>query len=91
VSSAGRLPRGVLALSAAICLASGAVGGAMVAWLDTDGGRATTAESATVPVDAVPLNRLTVAPLVERVAPAVVNIAVLQTSPYAQNPLLRDP
>jgi serine protease DegQ len=34
---------------------------------------------------------LTLAPLVERVAPAVVNIAVLQSSPYAQNPLLRDP
>jgi len=40
---------------------------------------------------AVPINRLTLAPLVERVAPAVVNIAVLQSSPYAQNPLLRDP
>src|SRR3546814_1365782 len=42
-------------------------------------------------VEAVPLNRQTVVPLVERVAPAVVNIAVLQASPYAQNPLLRDP
>ena len=34
---------------------------------------------------------LTVAPLVRKVAPAVVNIAVLQPSPALQNPLLRDP
>jgi len=39
----------------------------------------------------VPLDRLSVAPLVKRVAPAVVNIAVAYPSPYAQNPLLRDP
>jgi len=34
---------------------------------------------------------MTVAPLVRKVAPAVVNIAVLQPSPALQNPLLRDP
>jgi S1-C subfamily serine protease len=39
----------------------------------------------------VPLQRLSFAPLVRRVAPAVVNIAVAHPSPYAQNPLLRDP
>jgi len=39
----------------------------------------------------VPLDRLSVAPLVRRVSPAVVNIAVAHASPYAQNPLLRDP
>lgn len=33
----------------------------------------------------------TLAPLVKRVAPGVVNIAVLQASPAEQNPLLRDP
>ena len=33
----------------------------------------------------------TLAPLLERVTPAVVNIAVLQKSPEDQNPLLRDP
>ena len=33
----------------------------------------------------------TLAPLIERVAPAVVNIAVLVRSPEEQNPLLRDP
>ncbi len=44
-----------------------------------------------IPVDAVPPSRLTVAPLVEQAAPAVVNIAVLQTSPLQQNPLLQDP
>ncbi len=33
----------------------------------------------------------TLAPVIERVAPAVVNISVLQRSPEEQNPLLRDP
>ncbi|MGQ0652144.1 MAG: Do family serine endopeptidase [Betaproteobacteria bacterium] len=33
----------------------------------------------------------TLAPVLERVTPAVVNIAVLQRSPEDQNPLLRDP
>jgi serine protease Do/serine protease DegQ len=33
----------------------------------------------------------TLAPLLERVTPAVVNIAVLQRSPEEQNPMLRDP
>jgi serine protease Do/serine protease DegQ len=33
----------------------------------------------------------TLAPVIERVAPAVVNIAVLGSSPEEQNPLLRDP
>jgi len=33
----------------------------------------------------------TLSPLVRRTAPAVVNIAVLQPSPLAQNPLLQDP
>jgi S1-C subfamily serine protease len=86
-----RPPRGWLALLAAIGLASGVAGGAGVAWLNSDRDMVTAAENTRVSVDTVPLNRLTVAPLVERVAPAVVNIAVLQASPYAQNPLLRDP
>ena len=33
----------------------------------------------------------TLAPILERVTPAVVNIAVLQRSPEEQNPLMRDP
>src|ERR1051325_4812291 len=33
----------------------------------------------------------TLAPVLEKVTPAVVNIAVLQRSPEDQNPLLRDP
>ena len=33
----------------------------------------------------------TLAPLLENVTPAVVNIAVLQKTPDEQNPLLRDP
>ncbi|QAY78292.1 trypsin-like peptidase domain-containing protein [Sphingosinicella sp. BN140058] len=45
----------------------------------------------TIASDAVPLNRLSLSPLVNRTAPAVVNIAVLQPSPASQNPLLRDP
>ncbi len=39
----------------------------------------------------VPVDRLSLAPLVRRVSPAVVNIAVAYPSPYSQNPLLRDP
>jgi S1-C subfamily serine protease len=39
----------------------------------------------------VPLQRLSFAPLIRRVTPGVVNIAVAQPSPYANNPLLRDP
>jgi len=51
------------------------------------------ARAITVPVAGatIPLNRLTLAPLVRQVSPAVVNIAVLQASPHLQNPLLRDP
>src|SRR5207248_11245268 len=33
----------------------------------------------------------TLAPILEKVTPAVVNIAVLQRSPEEQNPLMRDP
>lgn len=86
-----RLPRSWLALLVATGLASGAAGGAAVAWLDAGRETAVITAGAPVSTDAVPLNRLTVAPLVARVAPAVVNVAVLQASPYAQNPLLRDP
>ncbi|HWT11648.1 MAG TPA: trypsin-like peptidase domain-containing protein [Allosphingosinicella sp.] len=71
-------------------IASGFAGGAAVLWLQ-DGERAPGTLPASVPTDSVPPARLTLSPLVERVAPAVVNIAVLQPSPYEQNPLLRDP
>jgi serine protease DegQ len=66
------------------------LGGAAVEMLTSTAPAEATGQRA-ISSDAVPLNRLTLAPLVERVAPAVVNIAVLQSSPYAQNPLLRDP
>jgi serine protease Do/serine protease DegQ len=49
-----------------------------------------TAATAQIPLptrDGVP----TLAPILEKVTPAVVNIAVLQRSPEEQNPLLRDP
>ena len=78
------------ALVLAVTFAGATLGGAAVEML-TSSGIADATAPRMVANDAVPLNRLTLAPLVERVAPAVVNIAVLQSSPYAQNPLLRDP
>ena len=74
-----------------LLLGSGFAGGAGYALLDGREAGRQAEISAGTPVDAVPLNRLTLSPLVERVAPAVINIAVLQPSPYEQNPLLRDP
>jgi len=48
--------------------------------------------AASAPATALPASRdASLKPLVDRTAPAVVNIAVLQPSPLAQNPLLRDP
>jgi len=53
---------------------------------------APTAESAAAPVAAIASRTpLALPDLVERTAPAVVNISVLQPSPALQNPLLRDP
>jgi Do/DeqQ family serine protease len=46
---------------------------------------------AQVPVDVTSNGLPTLAPLLERVTPAVVNIAVVSRSPVADNPLLRDP
>ncbi|MFN3945079.1 MAG: trypsin-like peptidase domain-containing protein [Allosphingosinicella sp.] len=43
------------------------------------------------PIAVRPPDQATLAPLVERAGPAVVNIAVVQASPAEQNPLLRDP
>jgi serine protease DegQ len=70
-------------------LLAGAAGGA-VTWFLASRVEPTASETP-LPVSAVPLSRLTLSPLVERAAPAVVNIAVLQASPLEQNPLLRDP
>ncbi len=79
----------VLLISLAL---AGMAGGAAFWWLYAAPGAAGPAElPAPVPVDAVPLSRLTLSPLVDRAAPAVVNIAVLHASPLEQNPLLRDP
>ena len=81
-----------LTLSLLCLLLAGAAGGGATWWLS---GRAAAdrlrATQVPVPVDAVPLRQLTLSPLVEMVAPAVVNIAVLQPSPLEQNPLLSDP
>lgn len=79
----------IILLFLAILLA-GAAGGALVWWLTAPPAPAI-GNAQRLPVSAVPLNRLTLSPLVERVAPAVVNIAVLQSSPLENNPLLRDP
>jgi Do/DeqQ family serine protease len=50
------------------------------------------AAGAQIPVGAPTREGLpTLAPVLEKVTPAVVNIAVLQRSPEEQNPLLRDP
>jgi Do/DeqQ family serine protease len=46
---------------------------------------------AQLPATAVRDGMPTLAPILEKVTPAVVNIAVLQRSPEADNPLLRDP
>jgi serine protease Do/serine protease DegQ len=49
------------------------------------------AAHAQLPATAVRDGMPTLAPILEKVTPAVVNIAVLQRSPEADNPLLRDP
>lgn len=96
----GRNPRpapaspllGILVLMLLIVLIAGGAGAAVTWWLGSQAGnRPDAALEAPLPVDQVPLSRLTLAPLIERAAPAVVSIAVLQPSPLEQNPLLRDP
>ena len=72
-------------------LLAGGAGGVASRWLDRREASDVPASPAPVASDAVPLDRLSLSPLVERTAPAVVNIAVLQPSPASQNPLLRDP
>lgn len=90
MAAASRRPPMRSSLALLLTLAGGVAGGA-TANLLSNGAEVRAAPAQSVLVDAVPLSRLTLAPLVERVAPAVVNIAVIQPSPYAQNPLLRDP
>ena len=72
---------------------AGFLGSAAFWWVGGSGAYSDgqSASQAPVPVNSVPLSRLTLSPLVDRAAPAVVNIAVLQPSPLEQNPLLRDP
>jgi S1-C subfamily serine protease len=72
--------------------ASAFLGAGLYAWLSAPGRAGQTAQlPSPIPTSAVPLSRLSLSPLVQRAAPAVVNIAVLQPSPLEQNPLLRDP
>lgn len=67
-----------------------AIGGGVVARLlpFATGGAPSVAQISLPPLGG---GKVTVAPLVKKVAPAVVNIAVVQPSPALQNPLLRDP
>ncbi|WP_284734430.1 trypsin-like peptidase domain-containing protein [Sphingosinicella terrae] len=74
---------------ALMLIVAGFLGGAAFRWFDARDG--TSLPDAGTPVSAVPLDRLSLSPLVQRVSPGVVNIAVLQPSPLEQNPLLRDP
>ncbi len=71
-----------------VAFASALVGGLVARWLPESSPTIVSAASA-------PLPQLSggnsLSPLVERAAPAVVNIAVRQPSPAEQNPLLRDP
>jgi S1-C subfamily serine protease len=64
------------------------VGGIVARFLPFDTGATAPSQTRIPPLGSADL---TVAPLVRKVAPAVVNIAVLQPSPALQNPLLRDP
>lgn len=71
-------------------------GGALVAPADSTLGRAgaTVGLGASPAAAALPLGAVgggTIAPMLEQVTPAVVNISVLSQAPQAENPLLRDP
>jgi S1-C subfamily serine protease len=76
-------PRIPLALLFLFLLAAAIGGGLVTRMLQPDG-------SAQPRVLAGPIQQ-SLAPLVRKTAPAVVNIAVLQPSPAEQNPLLQDP
>lgn len=73
---------------ALLLFVAAAAGGVVARFLPLGTEAASTTQSALPPLGSP---NLTVAPLVKKVAPAVVNIAVLQPSPPLQNPLLRDP
>jgi len=75
---------GVIAL---LMLAAALLGGIAARFVPLGG--AQSAEP--IPVEGVATDPLTVSPLVDKTAPAVVNIAVAQPSPALNNPLLRDP
>jgi S1-C subfamily serine protease len=83
--------RGLLLLLAMV--AAGIAGAAGYRWFEDRErtGIAQLPASGRVPVDSVPLSRLTLSPLVDRVSDGVVNISVVQASPYENNPLLQDP
>ena len=67
-----------------------ALAGGVIARAPIWGPQLPPARQATLPGLSLDTSR-SLAPLVERTAPAVVNIAVIQPSPALQNPLLRDP
>jgi S1-C subfamily serine protease len=72
-----------------VAFASALAGGMVARWLPDSA--IASAPIVTAPLPALAAGTNSLSPLVERAAPAVVNIAVMQPSPAQQNPLLRDP
>jgi len=83
-ASAPRIPYVLLFL---FLLIAAAIGGAVSRLLPIGGG----SDEAAAPRMLAGPARDSLAPLVRKTAPAVVNVAVLQPSPAEQNPLLQDP
>jgi S1-C subfamily serine protease len=73
-----------------LLLLAALLGGAVARYLPAPQ-QGAAAAPAPIPLPASGNSASTLSPLVRSTAPAVVNVAVLQPSPLAQNPLLRDP
>lgn len=82
---AGPTPRFPFALVLILMVVSGLVGGVAARMLPVDSAQAPEPRLLAGPAQD------SLAPLVRKTSPAVVNIAVLQPSPAEQNPLLQDP
>lgn len=81
----------LLPLLLIVGLVAGGAGAGLTWWLVEPGRQAGQDAARPVENDALAPSRLTLAPLIARTTPGVVNIAVLHSSPLEQNPLLRDP
>ena len=78
-------PRSRYGLLLVLMIVSGLIGGVAARMLPVDNGPAPEPRTLSGPAED------SIAPLVRKTSPAVVNIAVLQPSPAEQNPLLQDP